>query len=196
MSPTPCQIGDQQLFRYQQVESLLYFIKKQAGEESSDSTVPGPIPAASPAQTEEPTVATTPVQIPVSLAGDQPMLQGTSPKGLAPSTPVAQCPNLISLEDGQQQIPLSQLTRGLGLWTGQLGSTAPWAEQSRSRDSFPYSDRAETGAGIPGSIFSRSNEPASAAAANPVNHNGTVCFYPSPTADECFAARDSRRSSG
>lgn len=140
VSPTPCQIGDQQLFRYQQVESLLYFIKKQAGEESSDSTVSGPIPAASPAQTEEPTVATTPVQIPVSLAGDQPMLQGTSPKGLAPSTPVAQCPNLISLVDGQQQIPLSQLTRGLGLWTSQLGSTAmqvPWAEQSQVPGTAP-----------------------------------------------------------
>ena len=122
------------------MESLLYFIKKQAGEESSDSTVPGPIPAASPAQTEEPTVATTPVQIPVSLAGDQPMLQGTSPKGLAPSTPVAQCPNLISLVDGQQQIPLSQLTRGLGLWTSQLGSTAmqvPWEEQSQVPGTAP-----------------------------------------------------------
>ena len=81
-----------------------------------------------------------PVQIPVSLAGDQPMLQGTSPKGLAPSTPVTQCPNLISLVDGQQQIPLSQLTRGLGLWTSQLGSTAmqvPWAEQSQVPGTAP-----------------------------------------------------------
>ena len=96
-----------------------------------------------------------------------------------------------SLEPTDKRAWALDRSSGVDRHASSLGRAEP-----SSRDSSPYSDRAETGAGIPGNTFSGSNEPASAATANPVNHNGTVCFYPSLTADECFAARDSRRSSG
>ena len=94
-----------------------------------------------------------------------------------------------SLEPTDKRARALDQSTGVDSHASSLGRAEP-----SSRDSSPYSDRAETGAGIPGSIFPGSNEPASAATANPVNHNGTVCFYPSPTADECFAARDSGHS--
>ena len=52
-SPVPYQIGETDLLKFTQEESLLFFLKKQAGEPSQVTTVAEPMPAASPDQLAE-----------------------------------------------------------------------------------------------------------------------------------------------
>ena len=47
-SQVPYQIGETDLLKFTQEESQLFFLKKQAGDQSQVTTVPDPMPAASP----------------------------------------------------------------------------------------------------------------------------------------------------
>ena len=55
-SPVPYQIGETDLLTFTQEESLLFFLKKQAGEQSQVETMVEPMRAASPDQFADPDI--------------------------------------------------------------------------------------------------------------------------------------------